>query len=85
MTANPNTGSEKRRRRRRTEMRARYDDLRFKTPIDRIQMMEEEFGPYWAVRMLSDDSVPWVYDSQRYKDWLASKPEHQKKEKANEC
>lgn len=48
------------RRKRRNKIRQRYLELQNETPVRRVALMYEEFGPYWSKRLLSDDVLTEV-------------------------
>ena len=56
-------------------VRKRYSELSNETSVFRIRTMNEEFGPYWYVLLLSSDPKKYelMKKTRRYQAWQLSK------------
>ena len=64
-------GAERRRYRRRAEIRKRYEELRDEPASARIRAINEEFGPYWFIYLNPKEPFPdELRRSPRYVEWL---------------
>lgn len=62
--------SEKKRRRKRTRIYARLEELRYEVPTVRTRTMNKEFGPYWYFLLPEGGQIPMVLkEKKRYLNW----------------
>lgn len=56
-------------------MRERYRELMHETPVRRVQIMYEEFGPFWARCVLSNEALSYEERiSERNQTWVKTQP-----------
>lgn len=57
-----------------SKLKRRYLELQSETPVQRVRIMSAEFGPHWAIELLTGKPLPKkLVLSKRHLDWHANK------------